>query len=107
MRSFIWQGWNDQVKGKDVFKPYYDRRHELTVEYDCVLWGTRVIVPERLRRDVLNLLHSTHQGIVAVKALARSYIWWPKLNEDIENTAKTCEPCQTSQRNPVKTIVIR
>lgn len=104
VRRFIRQGWDHalELAGEARFKPYYERRNELTVEYDCVVWGARVIVPERLREDVLELLHASHQGIVAVKALARSYVWWPRINEEIELVAKRCTACQLSQRNPTK-----
>ena len=42
-------------------KPSYRNRHtELSVEGDCLLWGTRVIIPKKLQGSVLNELHSNH-----------------------------------------------
>jgi hypothetical protein len=35
-----------------------------------ILDGTRIIVPEAIRADILQLLHSSHQGIVKTKQLA-------------------------------------
>ncbi|KRX91887.1 hypothetical protein T01_313, partial [Trichinella spiralis] len=32
-----------------------------------------------------------------MKALARSYFWWPKMDEDIEKTVNTCDVCQSSR----------
>ena len=58
----------------------------------------RVIIPPSLRN---RLLHEEHPGIVAMKAIARSYIWWPNLNAEIELTGKTYEVCQAVRNVPL------
>ena len=35
-----------------------------------------------------------------MKALARSYIWWPKMDAAIEEAVKTCQICQQSRPSP-------
>ena len=35
-----------------------------------------------------------------MKALARSYIWWPKMDTDIEPLVKKCTDCQQSSSSP-------
>ena len=35
-----------------------------------------------------------------MKAIARSYIWWPSIDKEIERTAKSCPGCQLTQREP-------
>ena len=47
-------------------------------------------------------LHENHPGIVRMKALARSYIWWPNIDNDIEMTVKSCNSCQMNQAMPSK-----
>ncbi|KAF2900761.1 hypothetical protein ILUMI_05426, partial [Ignelater luminosus] len=47
---------------------------------------------------ILDLLHQRHQGIVRIKALARSFVWWPTLDNQIEDQVKQCSSCQ-SQSN--------
>ena len=37
-----------------------------------------------------------------MKALARSYIWWPNIDNDIEMTVKSCNSCQMNQTMPSK-----
>lgn len=46
------------------------------------------------RLSVLQELHDTHPGIAKMKSLAHRYMWWPKMNVDIENIVKTTK--QTS-----------
>ncbi|KAL5267338.1 hypothetical protein ACHWQZ_G004399 [Mnemiopsis leidyi] len=103
VKKFVLEGWPQKLRDdqKDL-KPYFERRDELSCEKGCVLWGTRIVVPQKLRQDVLELLHTAHQGVVAVKALARSYVWWPRINEEIEEATKACKACQDSRNLPAK-----
>ena len=58
------------------------------------------MIPLRLQQPLLQELHQDHRGICIVKALARSYIWWPGLDYDIEQMVKSCVPCQSVRGNP-------
>ncbi|XP_062403781.1 uncharacterized protein K02A2.6-like [Sardina pilchardus] len=62
--------------------------------------GTRVIIPPKLRSRVLESLHEGHLDVVKMKSLARSYIWWPGIDCEIEDIAKSCSGCQQTQRQP-------
>ena len=92
------KGWPSTVR--DVFKPYYHCRNELIVEEDCLLWGTRIIIPSALRSSILEDLQRDHPGVVRMKAMARSYLWWPKLDKEIEQCAKQCDHCQAVKGHP-------
>lgn len=92
-------GWPLYMKDEGL-EPYFQRRTELSVDQDCVLWGTRVIIPTSLRPNLLLDLHSDHMGIVRMKAMARQYLWWPRLNLDIEEMARKCESCRVQDPMP-------
>ncbi|CAH1999568.1 unnamed protein product [Acanthoscelides obtectus] len=68
---------------------FNNRKNEINVEDDVLLWGHRVIIPFQLREVILKELHATHLGIVKMKYLARSYFWWPSLNDDIESVSRS------------------
>ena len=74
----------------------------MSVEGDCILWGMRVVVPSKLRNQLLSELHRGHPGIVRMKALTRSYVWWPDLDHQIEESAKSCSSCQVNKHAPAK-----
>lgn len=45
-------------------------------------------------------------GIVKTKALARSYLWWPNLDCEIESMIKHCVSCQLTLSSPEKSALI-
>ena len=64
--------------------------------------GIRVIVPTQYQKIVLDELHMDHPGISRMKSLARSYVWWPNIDDDITQLVKSCIPCHTVKSNPPK-----
>ena len=57
------------------------------------------MVPPQGRQAVLDELR-THPGCSKMKALARCYIWWLKMDSDIENLVKYDQVCQESRLSP-------
>ncbi|CAK1595227.1 unnamed protein product [Parnassius mnemosyne] len=64
------------------------------------MWGHRVVIPENCRGRVLNELHECHMGIVKTKAVARSYVWWPGIDEAIETMCRVCVVCAAEADAP-------
>ena len=95
---YLRSGW--PVKVPDPLKPFFTRRDELSIEEGCIIWGTRVIVPKKLQSSVFKLLHEGHVGMVKMKMIACSYIWWPCIVKEIEDSVKSCKSCQEVQTVP-------
>ena len=94
------RGWREGTPNDPELTPYYDRRHELSVVDGCILWGNRVVIPKPGREKVIEALHETHPGIVKMKSLARNYVWWPKMDKELELKVRSCKMCQSNQNNP-------
>ncbi|KAF2888141.1 hypothetical protein ILUMI_18032, partial [Ignelater luminosus] len=63
----------------------------------------RVLVEKSLDLpDMLRELHNGHQGIVKMKALARSIMWWPGIDNDTESMGKSCVACLRNRHDPPK-----
>ncbi len=41
-----------------------------------------------------------HPGITRMKTLARSYVWWPSINAELEKCGRECVDCQSQQNTP-------
>jgi transposase InsO family protein len=104
VKYFTLYGWPTESELDAPLLPYFHRRMELTCEEGCLLWGVRVIIPQRFQNQVLQLLHDVHVGMVRMKARARMHVWWPKLDLDIENTVKACPVCQAVAATPPLTV---
>lgn len=100
--NFVTKGWPYNANSNIELSKYYPHRNEFSIENKCLIWNNRLVVPLKLRNFILSELHRSHMGVVKMKSLARSYVWWPSLNNDIENIAKKCESCLIYKNSPPK-----
>lgn len=91
---YVQDGWPRSI-GEEL-KCYAAHRDELSLQDGLLLWGNRVVIPAKGHRQVLDILHESHPGISRMKALARSVVWWPGIDQDIEGRVKGCRNCQES-----------
>ncbi|UYV72114.1 K02A2.6-like [Cordylochernes scorpioides] len=70
-KFYTQQGWPEKVA--DHLRPYFQRKLELTVDGECLVWGMRVVIPPSLRIKILNCLHETHSGKIVGKKGTRVY----------------------------------
>ena len=91
-------GWPESIKElPHDLRPYWAYRDELGVTSGVVFKGRQVLMPEPLRQDILDQLHTGHMGIERTRRLARESVYWPNINQDIERLVKSCSICQENQ----------
>ena len=66
--------WPTYSRSDDAYKLFI-KKHELSIEQGCLMWGNRVVVPSKLQAGVLELLHESHIDVIRMKSLARSYVY--------------------------------
>lgn len=103
LKSFIKHGSPHTIKNKDLSK-YKTHIPNMSIMKGCIMFHNRVVIPGALRSLVLNLFHKNHPGIVAMKSLARSLIWYPGLDSDVENLVKSCNICQAVRSRPPQNV---
>ncbi|XP_037827411.1 uncharacterized protein K02A2.6-like [Lucilia sericata] len=59
-------------------------------------------IDSQFRKDILQNLHAAHLGMVKMKGIARSFMYWPKIDADIEAVAKDCNDCARVANKPKK-----
>lgn len=94
----IYQGWPDTIQDlPSAIRSFWSFRDTLGIDDGILFRGSQVIIPESMRRNILNQLHIGHQGIEKTKMLARDTVYWPKINEDITRLVQHCKACQENQ----------
>ncbi|XP_055701773.1 uncharacterized protein K02A2.6-like [Phlebotomus papatasi] len=102
--KYIVGGWPNSPKAisSTEVSRYYQIRDSLSVVDNCVLYRERIVIPDQYRKKILNQLHSAHPGINKMKSLARSYVYWPGLDADIQHLVSHCHDCAAAAKSPVK-----
>ena len=101
------EGWPQEKKqdeGADMSR-LRALMNSLSVSNGCLLHGNRVVIPTRLRPQVLKLLHTGHFGMVRLKQLARTAVYWPNIDKHIEAMGRNCTSSGEHQSKPQKPAV--
>ena len=64
------------------------------------MWGSHVVIPPPGRKKLLQELRIGHPGICRMKGLARTVMWWPNIDSQIEDIVKGCNECQLTRASP-------
>ena len=98
LREVISQGWPDQRKeAPTAVHGYWNYRDELAIEDGLIVKGECIVIPRSMIPDILEQLHSAHQGGEKMKLRARSTVFWTGITKDIDNTVSRCTQCPESQ----------
>ena len=72
--------------------------------------NTRIVIPESMRKEIIELNHAGHQGITKSRERANSSVWWPKMSEEITQRVRNCRICEekkpTQNSEPLKPTLL-
>ena len=68
--------------------------------------GNKIIIPQSLRQETLQLVHSGHMGIEKCLRRARDIIFWPGISNDIKEMVLGCSIClKHRSSNPKEPLI--
>ena len=93
LMSAVLEGWPktlDEVPAE--VKPYFQVRDEITAHNGLLFKGERLIVPAKLRKEMMEKIHLSHLGIEGCLRRAREVFYWPRLKE-LKDFILKCDIC--------------
>ena len=77
-------------------QPYHQYRKQLSIVDGVLCYKTRVVIPTTLRQEVLQTLHSAHQGTTGMINRAEQAVFWPGMHTDIQQKRSSCRACMAN-----------
>ena len=83
-------------------RQYWSYRDELSIINGVIVKSDRVVIPKKLRSEMLKRLHIPYLGIEKAKLRARELMFWPGVNREIKDIVKLCNISIKNQRKQEK-----
>ena len=104
--NYIKDGWPNYITDcPDYVKLYWPHRADLCLYDGYVLYHDRIVIPKALRAEILARIHTGHQGRERCKRLARSAVFWPRINRDIDDIVDKCAECLQQRNSPPRDLL--
>ena len=92
-----------------LLREYFNFRDHLSTTDGVILYKDRIVIPPRLRDEVVLALHSAHQGIAYMTAHSNISVFWSGITAQIANLRERCSECNRiapSQPNAPPTALV-
>ena len=76
--------------------PYWRFRDDLSTVDGVLMYGSRAVIPPKLRDEVVGHLHSAHQGVSQMNNRASECVFWPGITSDIVAARARCTTCDVN-----------
>lgn len=101
IKDYCRNGWPPCKQVDVAVKPYYQAASELTMYQDLLMRGNQILILSTMRKEILNQIHTGHQGITKCRERARQSVWWPGINRDLGDLILNCPECCRERQPPV------
>ena len=100
--AILRSGWPEhRTMVPESVKQYWQARQEIHEADGLLFCKDRILVPPKMKKEILRILHEGHMGIDKTRARARDILYWPGMSQDIEDLIQKCDICiqqSSSQR---------
>ena len=105
LKEYCLNGWPESSQVKGFVKPYRPVSSEISVQDGLLMRNNRIIIPSQLRQEILNKIHTGHQGIHKCRERARQSVWWPGISRQLEDLIRSCPHCCKERLQPVEPLM--
>ncbi|XP_058816520.1 uncharacterized protein K02A2.6-like [Topomyia yanbarensis] len=103
---YVQTGWpNTSKQVSSEIRPFYARKEALSVVRGYHTLAGRIVVPKMYQLSAHKSLHKGHPGQEMMKAVMRSHVCWPGVDQDVENFTASCRACTSVAKAPPKTLL--
>ena len=94
LKAQIQKGWPANKNNvPNEIRQYFQYNEELSIIDDLIFKADRLVIPKSMQSEMLERIHEGHQGIEKCKNRAREHMFWPSMNQHIENMVQSCHTC--------------
>ena len=68
---------------------------------NLLLYGTRIVVSEKMKLEILQKIHQGHQGIQRCRLRVNTSVWWPGVCRDMVQSCPECQQSAILSRKPL------
>lgn len=103
LKQVIQSGWlKTRKKCPPHIREYWNHRDEIIEADGFLLKGEKIIIPHKLRANMLYCIHTGHFRVEKSKHRARDIMFWPGKSQQIEETVMKCDIRQTHRYTNTK-----
>ena len=99
--QFTLDGWpHRRNRVPRIARHYWDQQDELSIDHGLLMKGPRIVIPTVQRERTLGNLHVGHQGITAMQQMAKTTVYWPGIDADIEDWVTKMHSMSSNKTKP-------
>ena len=103
LKHTIMMGWPKNINEiLQVLHPYWTFHEELTIEDGLILKGTQIVILHKKQEAIQKQIHNSHLGLTKCKMHAKQAVYWPRLNDQLEQLVINCQLCLKYSRSKQK-----
>ena len=67
-----------------LFREFFDLRGHLSASDALLTYDDRIVIPASMREEMVERIHTGHQGITKCRERANLSVWWPGISKEIK-----------------------
>ena len=105
LKQYCLDGWPETCKIKGLVKLYRQVSSEIAIQDGLLMRNNRIIIPSLLHQEILDKIHTGHQGIHKCRKRARQSVWWPGISRQLEDLIRSCPHCCKERLQSVEPLI--